>query len=103
MGKFWKKTIILAAIGFALGILVGLGFLSITGVEKYLAEKGMDGLALYLALSGLLGAVGMGDDLTKNNIGYALHWGEGKDFTFHFYYILTYFVVFIALWFGFLC
>ena len=60
MGKFWKKTIILAAIGFALGILVGLGFLSITGVGTYYVQRGVDGLALYLALSGLLGAVGMG-------------------------------------------
>ncbi len=59
MSEFWKKAIIRASIGFVLGILVGLGFLSITGVEKYLAEKGMDGLVLYLALSGLLGAVGI--------------------------------------------
>ena len=60
MGKFWKKTIILAAIGFALGILVGLGFLSITGAGAYTVQKGAGGLALYLALSGLLGAVGVG-------------------------------------------
>ncbi len=59
MSEFWKKAIIRASIGFVLGILVGLGFLSITGVEKYLAEKGMDGLVLYLALSGLFaGALG---------------------------------------------
>ena len=71
MSEFWKKAIIRASIGFVLGILVGLGFLSITGVEKYLAEKGMDGLALYLGLSGLLGAVGMGGTTI-----YSLeHWG----------------------------
>ena len=60
MGEFWKKTVLLAAIGFVLGILVGLGFLSITGVGAYALQRGTEGLALYMALSGLLGAVGMG-------------------------------------------
>lgn len=60
MSEFWKRTAFLAAVGFALGILVGLGFLSITGVGTYYVQRGVDGLALYLALSGLLGAVGMG-------------------------------------------
>ena len=80
MGKFWKKTIILAAIGFALGILVGLGFLSITGVGTYYVQKGTDGLALYLALSGLLGAVGMGSTTI-----YSLeHWGLLRCTATHF-------------------
>ena len=60
MSEFWKRTAFLSAVGFALGILVGLGFLSITGVGTYYVQRGADGLALYLALSGLLGAVGMG-------------------------------------------
>ena len=54
MRELWKKTMTLAAIGFALGVLVGLGFLSITGVGTYYVPHGTDGLALYLALSGLL-------------------------------------------------
>ena len=71
MSEFWKKAIIRASIGFVLGILVGLGFLSITGVGTYYVQKGADGLALYLALSGLLGAVGMGGTTI-----YSLeHWG----------------------------
>ena len=60
MREILKKTIILAAVGFVLGMLVGLGFLSITGVGAYCMQEGAGGLVLYLALSGLLGAVGMG-------------------------------------------
>ena len=75
MSEFWKKAIIRASIGFVLGILVGLGFLSITGVGTYYVQKGADGLALYLALSGLLGAVGMGGTTI-----YSLeHWGLLRD------------------------
>ena len=71
MSEFWKKAIIRASIGFVLGILVGLGFLSITGAGAYTVQKGAGGLALYLALSGLLGAVGMGGTTI-----YSLeHWG----------------------------
>jgi hypothetical protein len=71
MSELWKKAIIRASIGFVLGILVGLGFLSITGAGAYTVQKGAGGLALYLALSGLLGAVGMGGTTI-----YSLeHWG----------------------------
>ena len=71
MSELWKKTILQAAIGFVLGILVGLGFLSITGVGAYYVKNGAGGLALYLALSGLLGAVGVGGTTI-----YSLeHWG----------------------------
>ena len=71
MSEFWKKAIIRASIGFVMGILVGLGFLSISGVGAYYAQKGAGGLALYLALSGLLGAVGVGGTTI-----YSLeHWG----------------------------
>ena len=71
MSEFWKKAIIRASIGFVLGILVGLGFLSITGAGAYTVQKGTGGLALYLALSGLLGAVGVGGTTI-----YSLeHWG----------------------------
>ena len=80
MREFWKRTVILAAVGFVLGILVGLGFLSITGVGTYYVQKGADGLALYLALSGLLGAVGMGGTTI-----YSLeHWGLLRCTATHF-------------------
>ena len=71
MRELWKKTATLASIGFALGILVGLGFLSITGIGAYFARKGPGGMALYLALSGLLGAIGMGTTTIYD----LEHWG----------------------------
>jgi hypothetical protein len=59
---------------------VGLGFLSITGVGTYYVQKGADGLALYLALSGLLGAVGMGGTTI-----YSMeHWGLLRCTVTHF-------------------
>lgn len=80
MSELWKRTVILAAVGFALGILVGLGFLSITDVGTYYVQKGADGLALYLALSGLLGAVGMGGTTI-----YSMeHWGLLRCTVTHF-------------------
>ncbi len=80
MNELWKKTIILAAIGFVLGILVGLGFLSISSIGAYYVRKGAGGLALYLALSGLLGAVGMGGMTI-----YSLeHWGLLRCTATHF-------------------
>ena len=60
MNEFWKKTAILAAVGFILGILVGMGFLLIGGSGIYFEMNGANRTALYLALSGLLGAVNMG-------------------------------------------
>lgn len=60
MRELWRKTVNLAGTGFILGMWVGLGFLSITDIGTYYIQNGADGLALYLALSGLLGAVGMG-------------------------------------------
>lgn len=71
MRDFWKQAAILSAIGFALGLLAGLGFLSFYGIGVYSARNGAGGLALYLALSGLLGAVNMGSSTI-----YSLeHWG----------------------------
>ena len=59
---------------------MGLGFLSITGVGTYYVQKGADGLALYLVLSGLLGAVGMGGTTI-----YSLeHWGLLRCTVTHF-------------------
>lgn len=60
MRKFWKQAAALAAIGFALGALTGLGFLAAHGIGAYYAENGAARTALYLVMSGLLGAVNMG-------------------------------------------
>lgn len=60
MRAFWKQTAILAATGFALGLLVGLGFLAASGFGAYSAQHGLGRLMLYLLLSGVLGAVNMG-------------------------------------------
>ena len=85
MSELWKKTILQAAIGFVLGILVGLGYLSITGVGAYYVKNGAGGLALYLALSGLLGAVGVGGTTI-----YSLeHWGLLRCTATHFAITLT--------------
>lgn len=71
MRDFWKKTLLLAAVGFAAGLLVGLGFLSITGINTYFAQNGPGRLALYIGLSSILGAVNLGTTTI-----YSLeHWG----------------------------
>ena len=80
MSEFWKKTIIRAAVGFAMGMLVGVGLLFIASVEAYYVKRGMNGLTLYLALSGLLGAAGMGGTTI-----YALeHWSLFRCTATHF-------------------
>lgn len=71
MHGLWKKTAILAAVGFIAGILVGLGFLLFGGSGVRYVMDGEDRTALYLALSGLMGAVNVGAMTI-----YALeHWG----------------------------
>ena len=61
MRELWKKTAKLAGIGFVLGMLVGLCFLVPgPGIRAYYADHGAVGLALFMGLSGLLGAVNMG-------------------------------------------
>ena len=55
-----RRMAILAAAGFALGLLVGLCFLAPHGIREYYAQSGPGRLALYLALSGALGAVNVG-------------------------------------------
>lgn len=60
MRAFRKRTAILAAVGFALGLLIGLCFLAPDGIREYYAHNGPGRLALYLVLSGALGAVNVG-------------------------------------------
>lgn len=71
MRDYRKKTLLLAAAGFAAGLLVGLGFLFVTGINAYYAQNGPGRLALYIVLSGVLGAVNLGTTTI-----YSLeHWG----------------------------
>lgn len=72
MREFWKQAAILATIGLVLGVLVGLGFLLLEGgLQAYAARYGADDLALYLLLSGLLGAVNTGTAMIYS----FEHWG----------------------------
>ena len=80
MRDFWKNTSKMAAIGFAAGILVGLGFLLPYGVGAFYAEYGAGRFALHLGLSGVLGAVNMGSATI-----YSLeHWGVLRCTVTHF-------------------
>jgi len=56
----WKKMAFRAMIGFAIGVLVGTGFLASAGIRNYYTEYGIGRFALYLILSGVLGAVNVG-------------------------------------------
>ena len=60
MREHWKKTAILAAVGFVLGIFVGLGFLLPYGIGQFYREEGMSGLLRHMTFSGLLGMINMG-------------------------------------------
>ena len=71
MREFWKKSFIMAAIGFAAGILVGLCFLLPYGIGAHYAERGAGWIAIHLAMSGLVGAVNMGSATIYD----LEHWG----------------------------
>ena len=58
--EFWKKTATRAIVGFALGMLVGLGIMAVGGVRAFYERHGAGRVAMYLAMSGLLGAVNVG-------------------------------------------
>ncbi len=60
MNGFWKRTAFWGSVGFILGILVGLVILSASGIGAYCARNGTAYFALYLATSGVLGAINMG-------------------------------------------
>lgn len=59
MRELLKKAVFLASLGFVLGVLVGLGFLAIEGVQDTRAS-GIASLSLYILTSGLMGAVNTG-------------------------------------------
>ena len=60
MNDLWKKTAILAVIGFALGVLVSLGFLLHLGMEAVYEQQGGRWIMVYMLLSGGLGMASMG-------------------------------------------
>ncbi len=71
MREFWKKTLVMAAVGFAAGMLVGLIFLLPHGIRAHCAEHGVGWIAVHLAVSGLVGAVNMGSTTIYD----LEHWG----------------------------
>lgn len=60
MRELWKKTALLAAIGFAAGLLVGLGFLLLNGIGEVYAREGAAWMIVYLLISSGMGMVNMG-------------------------------------------
>ena len=61
MDDLRKKALWMALLGFALGALVGVVILLLPGVDGYLSEPDHRlMMVLYLAMSGLYGAVNMG-------------------------------------------
>ena len=52
MRELWKKTAILASVGFALGVLLGLVILSLIGIREYQEQQGVGQLTFYLLASG---------------------------------------------------
>ena len=85
MSDFWKKTAKMAAIGFGLGCLVGLGFLLPYGIGAFYAQRGAGWLALHIAISGLVGLVNMGT-MTVYKLE---HWSLLRCTTTHFVIVLS--------------
>lgn len=83
--EFWKKTATRAIVGFALGMLVGLGIMAVGGVRAFYERHGAGRVAMYLAMSGLLGAVNVGTTTI-----YSLeHWGVLRCTLTHFAIAMT--------------
>ena len=60
MKELWRKTAMLAAIGFAAGLLVAGGFLMLNGIQEVYAARGAGWMAAYILISGGVGLVNMG-------------------------------------------
>lgn len=60
MKELLKKSALLGAIGFAVGLLVGFGFLVCHGMQATVAEKGAGWTVAYMLISGGMGLVNMG-------------------------------------------
>ena len=65
MNRLWKKALILAAIGFLTGVLVGTFFVLQNGHAplKYLGLQGIGASVAYFLCCGILGAVNMGSEV----------------------------------------
>ena len=60
MSEFWKKTLVRVAIGFALGVLVGMIFLLFGIYHGSSAWNDLGRVAKHLMLSGIVGAINVG-------------------------------------------
>ena len=84
--RLWKKALLLSAIGFALGVLVGGCFVFMDGLlPEYLGLKGSAATIAYFACCGLLGAVNMGSQVIYE----IEHWGITRATATHFLITMT--------------
>ena len=60
MKELWKKTALLAAVGLATGILVGLGFLLPNGILETFTQRGSGWALAYMLICGAMGMINMG-------------------------------------------
>ena len=60
MKELLKKTALLAAIGFAAGLLVGFSFLMLNGLQSTVAENGAGWTVAYMLISGAMGMINIG-------------------------------------------
>ena len=60
MKELLKKTALLSAIGFAVGVLVGLGFLAFYGVQATVEAYGAGWLMAYMLICSAMGAINLG-------------------------------------------
>ena len=90
MNGLWKKAAVRSSIGFVMGVLVGMGFLSTTGFSEYLAQYGPGRFILYMFSSGMLGAINMGATIIYE----MEHWGLLRCTLSHFAIAMaTYFTI----------
>lgn len=59
MREFWKKTALLAAIGLAAGLLVGLCFILLNGIKSVVETEGPGWLLAYMLISGAMGMINL--------------------------------------------
>lgn len=85
MRELWKKALLLASLGFILGIIIGLIIVAVTGYQDILGQNSIGSIVKYLLSSGILGAVNMGTTVV-----YSIeHWGLLRTTLTHFCISMT--------------